>query len=71
MKMNPADKIYMMCEACQKPAANWGTVKLGTIDPTRTYTTSNKKIISNYKWRLCPKHFKEVVAVVKGAIEKL
>lgn len=71
MKMNAQDKVYFLCEACQKPVSTWGIVKLGSYDPERRYRSSNKKIISNYRWRLCSKHFHEVMKIITKSIEAL
>lgn len=69
MKQDIGIKTYILCEACQKPVNNFGTIKLGTYDPSRHYQTSHRKMISNYKWQLCPKHFKETLEKIKKAIE--
>lgn len=73
MNMNPKEQLYILCEACFKPvpSSKSGSVVLRTIDPTRTYRSSNKKIISGYRWRLCAKHFKLVVKTITKAIEEL
>ena len=59
------------CDACGTPTAVFGTIKLGTYDPTRRYKTSTRKMIMNYRWKLCVKHYEEALKTIKSAIEKV
>ena len=68
--MAPADTPLMVsCDSCHKPVASYGTIKLGTYDPTRRYKTSHRKMIMNYRWRLCEKHYKQALGAITKAIE--
>lgn len=72
MKMNQTnEQMYILCEACGKPVQNFGTIKLNTIDPTHHYKTSKRKFLMNYKWKLCPVHFKEAVGAIEKAIKAI
>lgn len=70
--MIQADSPFLIpCEACGKATSVYGTIKLGTIDPTRKYRSSHRKMLMNYKWRLCPKHYSLVLKTINEAIEKI
>ena len=63
--------VYILCEACQKPVKDYGSIKLGTTDPNHRYKGSRRKMIMNYKWKLCPQHFKEAVDKITKAIDTI
>ena len=70
MKMTPASTPFLVaCEACGIPGAIYGTIKLGIYDPMHRYKSSRRKMITNYRWRLCPKHYKETLEKIKKAVE--
>lgn len=71
MKPTPEDQKYVLCDACNKPIQDYGIIRLGTVDPVKRYVSSNRKMISNYRWRLCPKHFKEVKNKIEEEIKNI
>ena len=71
MKMTiKKSEIWIRCDACEKLIQDYGTIRLGTWDPMRRYS-SGRKIQMNWKWRLCPKHYKQAYNAVKKSIEKI
>ena len=59
------------CDACGMPVGIFGTIRLGTFDPIRRYKASKRKMIMNYRWRLCPKHYQKALDSIKEAVEKI
>jgi hypothetical protein len=73
MEMIPTknQKIVVPCDACGKIVSTYGNIRLSTNHPTHKYTTSNKKFIMNYKWRLCAKDFDRSLKAIQDSIQKL
>ncbi len=68
---NITTEKYILCNACGKPVQNYGLIKLNTVDPSKRYISSGRKMISNFRWELCPKHFKEMLDKIKDTIKKI
>lgn len=58
------------CHFCEQEMTpdKLSTFKISTYDANRHYRGSNRKIISNYKMRLCPACFKKTMGKVNKII---
>lgn len=61
------------CDACPDGTTTklYGSIRLGCTDPEHRYIGSKRKMMANYKWQLCPKHYKVVLDKIKESIKEI
>lgn len=63
--------IRIVCDACELPVTEYGTIRLTTYNPRRRYQASRRKMISNYRWRLCIKHYNQTLKTIINSVAKI